>query len=143
MAQKTKLDPHYEFDFGLIGLVCAAKDYTLAWHFNEISFLHFVKCSDIQIEFKDSSRILISNFLFESEFMRVFLLRNKLISSYSKVNRFLIPELERFDYFIRFQSELEEPNLETLLTIAREVPLVQYSMKIDLSNIKSKENLLF
>ena len=143
MPQKPRLDNIYEYDFDLLGLVCSAKDYTLAWHFNERSFLHFVRGEEIQIEFKDNTKILISNFLFESEFVRVFLLGNKLISSNSKVNRFLIPELKRFDFFVRFQSEIDEPNVETILDIAREIPPIQYAMKLDLNNIKSKENLLF
>jgi len=143
MPQKPRLDTRYEYDFDLLGLVCSAKDYTLAWHFNEISFLHFVKGEEIQIEFKDNTKILISNFLFESEFVRVFLLGNKLLSSNSKVNRHLIPELQRFDYFIRFQCEVDDPSIDGVLEVAKAIPLVQYAMKLNLDTIKSKENLLF
>ncbi len=143
MNVRSKLESNFEYDFGLIGMVCTAKGYTLAWHFNEISFLHFTRQEEISIDFKDKSKILISNFLFESEFMRVFLLRNKLQSSNSKVNRYLIPELQRFDFFLRFQTEIDEPTLDDVLEVAKSVPLVQYAMKLDLQNIKSKENLLF
>lgn len=143
MKLKTKLDAHYDYDFDLIGIVSSAKEYVLAWHFNKSSFLHFIKTEDIKIEFKDQSQILISNFIFESEFVRVLLLRNKLLSSNSKLNKHLIPELQQFDYLIQFKTEMDEPTVNEVLDIARSIPLVQYVMKLDIEKIKQKENLLF
>ena len=143
MKLKTKLDVRYDFDFDLIGLVSQAKDYVLAWHLNDQSFLHFVKSEDIKIEFNDHSRIIISNFVFESEFVHVLLLRNKLQASNSKMNQFLIPELQRFDYLIRMKSEIDEPTSAQVMEIAKNTPVVQYAMKLDIQKIKLKENLLF
>lgn len=143
MKLKTKLDPEYQYDFDLIGIVSSARDYTLAWHFNENSFLHFVKGDDIEIEFKNQSRIIISNFVFESEFVRVLLLRNKLLTSNTKLNQYIIPELQRFDYLIQMKAETDEPNAAQVIEIARTIPLVQYVMKLDTEKIKNKENLLF
>ena len=143
MKLKTKLEPEYDFDFDLVGIVSSAKEYTLAWHFNQDSFLHFVKANDIEIEFKNQSRIIISNFVFESEFVRVLLLRNKLLISNSRMNQYFIPELQRFDYLIQMKTETAEPNVNQVIEKARSIPLIQYVMKLDTDKIKNKENLLF
>ena len=143
MTPKAKLDSDYNYDFQLLGLVSSVKEYVLAWHFNQSSILHFAKAPDIQIEFKQNARILISNFLFESEFVHVLLLRNRLVSSNTKLNRYLLPELQNFDYLIKFQSEVDEPNVQDVLELARAISVVQYVTKIEIDQIKSKENLLF
>lgn len=143
MKLKTKLDPEYAYDFDLIGIVSSTREYTLAWHFNQNSFLHFIKGADIEIEFRNQSRIIISNFVFESEFVRVLLLRNKLLTSNSKLNQYIIPELQRFDYLIQMKAETDEPNANQVVEIARTIPLVQYVAKLDTDKIKHKENLLF
>ncbi|MEM9328534.1 MAG: IPExxxVDY family protein [Bacteroidota bacterium] len=143
MGLKSKLEAEYLYDFDLLGLVSPAKDYVLAWHFNDVSFLHFVKGEDIQIDFRDNSRILISNFVFESEFVHVLLLRNKLLVGNPQMNKYLVPELQQFDYLIQFKSEVDDPSANHLLDIAKSVPLVHYAVKLDIEKIKNKENLLF
>ncbi len=143
MKLKSKLETQYLYDFQLIGLVSPAKDYVLAWHFNDVSFLHFVKAEDIEIEFRDNSKILISNFVFESEFVRVLLLRNKLLSGNPQMNKYLIPELQQFDYLVQLKSEIDEPSASQLLEIAKSISVVHYAITLDVDKIKNKENLLF
>ena len=91
----------------------------------------------------DNSKILISNFVFESEFVRVLLLRNKLLSGNPQMNNYLIPELQQFDYLVQLKSEIDDPSASKLLEIAKSIPLVHYAVPLDIDKIKHKENLLF
>ena len=143
MKLRNKLEAVYSYDFDLIGLVSATKEYKLAWYLNQKSDLHLVKAEDIKIEFKNNSQILISNFVFESEFINVLLLSNKLLSSNSTINKFLVAELKQFDYLIQIKSELDDSLKQALLDIVRALPVVTYASIIDIEKLKNKENLLF
>lgn len=141
--KKNKLESEYEFDFDLIGIVCNKKEYKLAWHLNEVLGIELMKQKDIKIEFANNTSILISNFLYESEFVQIELLQNKLVSGGSVKNQFLLPELKQFDFFIKFKDETDELNSENVSASIRDITIIEYSMRLNFDTIKSKENLLY
>jgi len=54
----------------------------------------------------------------------------------------LIPELKNLDYFLLVQDETEEMDLINFVKKLSQNPLVQSIVRIDISKLKSKENLL-
>jgi hypothetical protein len=141
--KKNRLESEYEFDFELIGIVCNKKEYKLAWHLNEVLKINLKKQDDIKIQFANNSSILISNFLFESEFVQIELLQNKLLASGSLKNQLLMPELKQFDFFIKIKDETDSFTSENVSGSIRDIPIIEYSMHLNFDTLKSKENLLY
>jgi len=141
--KKTKLFEALDYDFELLGLVSNVKEHKLAWQLNQLPFFHFVKKDDIKIEFNYDTSILISNCKSEKLHHEFTLLKNKLsFSNHASLN-YLIPELYRFDYFIKFRVLVDGFDIDQLISSIRNLPVVDYMTLLDLSKIKQKENLLY
>ena len=141
--KKNRLAAVYDFDFELIGIVSTVKEYKLAWNLNQLNLFHLVKAEDIKIEFTDHRQILISNLIHEDDYSLVHLLKNKLISTNSGVNQYLIQELSRFDFLLKVRNLTEDRWAEKIYEQIRELRIADYVTKIELDRIKQKENLLF
>lgn len=141
--KKNKLDLIYEFDFELAGIVCNKKEYKLAWHINSALDISLSKKSDIKIEFSNQPPIVISNFKFETEFVELELLQNKLMSGGGSNPQFLMPELKQFDYLLKLKDATGELTITNVCNKLREVPLIEYVAKLDFNELKSRENLLY
>ncbi|SNT35442.1 hypothetical protein SAMN05421640_3490 [Ekhidna lutea] len=141
--KKTKLDGGYSLDFDLIGLVCNKKEYKLAWHLNEAMKISLKKQDDIRISYADNTSILISNYLFETDYLQIELLQNKLVGGGSMKNQLLIPELKQFDFLLKFKDETEELTSENVSAIIKGIPIIEYAMRLNFDTLKSKENLLY
>lgn len=141
--KKNRLAAVYDFDFELIGIVSTVKEYKLAWNLNQLNLFHLVKADDIKIEFTDHRQILISNLIHEDDYSLVHLLKNKLISTNSGVNQYLIQELSRFDFLLKVRNLTEDRWAEKIYEQIRELRIADYVTKIELERIKQKENLLF
>ena len=141
--KKSKLESEYEVDFELIGLVCNKKEYKLAWHLNQSMNINLVKNEDIRIEFSDNTRILISNFGYQTEFATVELLQNKLVAGAGHRNQLLVPELKQFDYLLKLKDATDELIFENVSQIIKEISIIEYSLRLNFDSLKSKENLLY
>ncbi|MEP5612717.1 MAG: IPExxxVDY family protein [Cyclobacteriaceae bacterium] len=141
--KKNRLDLIYEFDFELAGIVCNKKEYKLAWHINSVLEISLAKKEDIKIEFSNRPTILISNCKYETEFIEIELLRNKLITSGSSKPQFLLPELKQFDYLLKLKDATGELSAANVCVNIREIPLVEYVSRLNFDELKSKENLLY
>lgn len=141
--KRNKLISDVAFDFYLIGIISPKSEHQLAWNLNQIPELHFIKKNDITIDFKDLSRISISNYVCQTETHLYTLLKNKLESSSSQKIQMLLPELSQFDYFVKFQSQIDDFNFNGLFQAIREIPVITYTVKLDTSKIKQKDNLLY
>ncbi|MBC6401266.1 MAG: IPExxxVDY family protein [Ekhidna sp.] len=141
--KKNKLDSKYEVDFELLGLVCNKKEYKLAWHLNESLRISLIKQKDIRIDFSDNTSILISNFLYKADHQQIELLQNRLLFNTHPKYKFLLPELNQFDYLLKIGDEVEELNSENVSVIIKEIPIVEYVMRFNFDNLKSKDNLLY
>lgn len=141
--KKNKLAAVYQFDFELIGIVSASKEYKLAWHLNQLNFFHLKKEDDIRIEFEANKQIRISNLMDEAEYFSVHLLKNKLVTGNAGPQQLLLPELQQFDYLLKLKNLAEETWIDRVLDQLKNVPVVEYAVKIDINKLKLKENLLF
>lgn len=143
MGKKAKLTVDYTPDFDLIGIVCSMKEYKLAWNLNELGIFHLVKGEDVKIEFADKKIMRISALVEESEFTTVHLLRNKLLSSGITSSKYLLPEVQQFDYILKIRSTLEDNFTSKALTRIKECTAVDYAVLLDVNRMKAKENLIF
>lgn len=141
--KKNKLDGGYAVDFELFGLVCNIKEYKLAWHLNHAMGISLSKQEDIKIEYADRTSILISNYLYETDHMVIELLQNKLVGSGSIKSKLLIPELKQFDYLLKYRDQTEELTSENVSAIFKDIPIIEYAMRLKFETLKSKENLLY
>ncbi|MBR06431.1 MAG: hypothetical protein CMP48_02000 [Rickettsiales bacterium] len=143
MKKKNRLTSDYPFDFELIGIVSSVKEYKLAWHLNQLTEFHLVKSDDIKIEFSDNKLIRVSNLKDENEFRTAYLLKNKLVTSNSSVNQYLLNELQQFDYLFKLNSQTEENWATQINNKLKSIDIIDYSLVVDIEKIKMKDNLLF
>jgi hypothetical protein len=141
--KKTKLVIEYEYDFILLGLTSNLKEYRVAWAINKALNVRLVKKPDILIDFVGNQNIVISNFIFETEHSILRLLKNTSVENLASGKAYLLPELQHFDYFIMVQGEGDTFNVDQVIDHIRSIPEIQYLQKVDITNLKSKENLIF
>lgn len=141
--KKNRLESDYEVDFELLGIVCNKKEYKLAWHLNEAFNINLLKQEDIRIEYADNTSILISNYLYKGTHHSLELLKNKLVASAHPKFKLLIPELNQFDYLLKIRDEAGELTIENVSVIIKEIPIIEYAMRLNFDHLKSKENLLY
>ncbi len=140
--KKNRLDGGYAIDFELFGLVSNKKEYQLAWYLNQAANILLVKQEDIKIEYANNVNILISNFRYETDYLLFELLQNRLVGGGLK-SQLLMPELKQFDYFLKFRDQTDELTSENVNAIIKQIPIVEYAMRLNFDNLKSKENLIY
>lgn len=139
--KKTKLLIDYEYDFTLLAVLSNVREYKLAWSINKQLHIRLVKENDLHLNFLSQQNLIVSNYKFATEHTTFRLLKNKSVQDGS--NAFLIPELRGFDYLIMIQGVgdfFEGMNIEQAL---KDIPLIQYISKVNINQLKSKENLIF
>jgi len=139
----NKLNVEFEYNFELFALISSAKDYKLAWHLNKILNLHLCKTEDLIIEFLHKSKIYISNFTFDKEYSSFRLLKNKACEFENVPKPYLVPELKEYDYLLMLHDEAGEWDLEQITVLLKNISVIQYLIKVNPENLKSKENLIF
>lgn len=139
--KKTKLFVEPTFDFELLGLVSPVKDYKMAWLINRDLDLDLVRSEDIHIEFLSSPRLEISQYFLSLPHGYIQLLKNKALNT-SQQLAYLIPELRNLDYFLLVQDQTQQISITTFVDHLTKNPFIQSVVRLDISKIKSKENLL-
>jgi len=140
---RSKLVVDYKFDFHLFGLICDLKEYRLAWLLNRQLGIHLIKQKDIEYEFLNDEKILVSNYLFETDNAQFRLLKNKSENKNPERIAYLLPELHKFDFFIIKHGILDGKEDVNFFSRIRDIDEIQYITSFDISKIKSKENLIF
>ena len=139
--KKAKLFIEPTFDFELLGLVSPVKDYKMAWLINREMELNLVKVKDLELEFISTARMEISQYFLSLPHGFIQLLKNKALNS-SQQLAYLIPELKTMDYFLLVQDETEQTSIHTFAEHLSKNQFIQSVVRIDISKLKSKENLL-
>jgi len=141
--KKNKLKVDVEFNFDLVGVITSVKEYKLAWILNQCDSCDFVKSSDIQIDFVDLKNITISNFKFQTEHTDIFLLKNRLVFNNAMSDKYLIPELKQFDYFVKIDGVSELFPTNAILATLKNSQSIEYATTLDPNSLKQKENFIF
>jgi hypothetical protein len=139
--KKAKLLVEPTFDFELLGLVSPIREYRMAWLINQEMDLNLVKADDLELEFLNAPKLEISQYFLSLPHGFIQLLKNKALNS-SQQLAYLIPELKNLDYFLLVQDETEQMQLSTFIDQLAKNSLIQSIVRIDISKLKSKENLL-
>lgn len=139
--KKAKLLVEPTFDFELLGLVSPIREYRMAWLINQEMDLTLVKADDLELEFLNAPKLEISQYFLSLPHGFIQLLKNKALNS-SQQLAFLIPELKNLDYFLLVQDETEQMQLSSFIEQLSKNSLIQSIVRIDISKLKSKENLL-
>ena len=139
--KKAKLQIEPAFDFELLGIVSPIREYRMAWLVNQELELNLVKADDLELEFLNAEKLEIAQYFLSLPHGFIQLLKNKAINSTQQL-AYLIPELKNLDYFLLVQDETEELDLINFVKKLSQNPLVQSIVRIDISKLKSKENLL-
>ena len=139
--KKAKLLVEPTFDFELLGLVSPIREYRMAWLINKEMDLNLVKADDLELEFLNAPKLEISQYFLSLPHGFIQLLKNKALNS-SQQLAYLIPELKNLDYFLLVQDETEQMQLSTFIDQLSKNSLIQSIVRIDISKLKSKENLL-
>ncbi len=139
--KKAKLQIEPTFDFELLGIVSPIREYRMAWLVNQELELNLVKADDLELEFLNSEKLEIAQYFLSLPHGFIQLLKNKALNS-SQQLAYLIPELKNLDYFLLVQDETEQLDLSNFMEKLSRNPLVQSIVRIDISKLKSKENLL-
>jgi hypothetical protein len=139
--KKTKLLVDHQYEFELLGIVAPIKDYKMAWVINDTLGLNLIKGKDYELDFINLPQLKISRYILEKDHGYVQLLKNR--SYHNGGNTlYLIPELRIMDYFLLLQDLTFELNLNTYIERLSKNKFIHNIVKLDVSKIKSKENLL-
>ncbi len=163
MARHTLfLEPDY--DFVLIGISSHAKDYRICWAINNKLNIEFKKIDSLEIKNskKQSTPSFFSTFRFEdaenfleyfvianlSEGKRPSLKKNSLFGEekeeeQSLENECLIPEYKNFDYFFIIKGKVSDNKRDEFVTAIKELDITLTALAINLTPLKSKQNLIF
>ena len=139
--KKAKLQIEPAFDFELLGIVSPIREYRMAWLVNQELELNLVKVDDLELEFLNSEKLEIAQYFLSLPHGFIQLLKNKALNSAQQL-AYLVPELKNLDYFLLVQDETEQMDLSNFMEKLSRNPLVQSIVRIDISKLKSKENLL-
>ncbi|SFB44017.1 IPExxxVDY family protein [Algoriphagus aquimarinus] len=139
--KKAKLLIEHTYDFELLGLVSPVKDYKMAWLINRDLDLNLIKFDDLELEFMTLPSLKISQYFLSLPHGFVQLLKNKALNSTNQVS-YLIPELKTMDYFLLVQDETFQISINTFANQLAKNRYIQNVMKLDVTKLKSKENLL-
>lgn len=141
-----KLDDQIVFDeffsdAKIIGVVAPMRDYYFCWRLNNDLFFDFRINNEIEIEFKRKGRsYFFSIYHFED--------RHLDLSHYIYNNHFdgefLLPELRHFDFIWLIKGDsVSVEYLNNMLTMVKNIQVVQLITEVNLINVKNKANLLF
>ena len=124
-------------------MISPVKDYKLIWSINHQLNVNLVKNTDLILEYLNQQKLVISNFLFETENSSLRILKNKAEDGDELKKSYLLPELKNFDYFLMLEGSGDTFNISEIEGKLKNLEIIQYLTKIDVSKLKSKENLVF
>lgn len=160
---KHTLEIQYDYDFVLIGISSHEKDYRMCWALNNKFNLELIKVNSLEIKGKkQDTPSFFSLFTYDhpDSFMEYTVVANLSESktgttqeytlfgsktkphSYSE-NEFLIPEHKQMNYFFVIKGEVEEPAVQQMIKQIKEIDMVLTAIPIDVTQLRSKHNLIF
>lgn len=140
MARKQNFILHFtpEYDFLLLGIFCAHRDYKLCFELNRHLPVDLVRIDDLSVpmEKRGSSSLFPVFFSLNEDEEEFYLVANK------GSNGLFISELRQTDYFMVVRNPSRYTTVATLLAGIREIELVSSAIEVDPNELKSAENFL-
>lgn len=133
-----KIEPDY--DFKLVGIVCALPGYRIGWLFNQTLTFVLERDEDIEVHLpRHAEPVFFEFYRYVEEELRLeyYLLANK------NNGALLVPEMRQVDYWMLIKGVFENLNEEILLKQIKKISSVQTAFFADINSLKSKENLIF
>ncbi|WP_442589516.1 IPExxxVDY family protein [Pedobacter sp. AW31-3R] len=136
---KTYLKLSLDLDFVLIAITASLKDYVICHKINTNLNLNFEKMEDHEVFFNvDEPPRAFSKYYFyieqwDNEFFMV---------SNRNSEGFLIPEMNKVDYFMIIQSYIDKEDVNNIISGLNKLPDIQVAAQIDPIKLRSKENLV-
>lgn len=140
---KNKLEITYDYDFTLLALNANVKSYKLAWSINQELRINLAKKENIQMKFTGGRTLSVVNYVDENEFRTIRLLRNRTEESEEQFDAFIVPELKNFDFFIILENESHTFDENAFFSKIKEISFVQFTTRVDIESLKSRDNLIF
>jgi hypothetical protein len=138
ISEALDCEPEYEFE--VISIVTSLKDYRLCWLLNKHLRLDFFRMDDLAVPLprkKKNGYFTRYAFNDEVEKMNYALLANK------SEGNLLLPELKTVDYILKMEGYLKEEKKEQFMETLKQAPFLEAVFGNALSELKSKDNLLF
>lgn len=137
---KYLLEDDFEYDFKLVGISCHERDYRICWGVNQVLDLRLSKEeNEIEVFHKKNNRnsrhTIFS--VYDSDLEEeVHLIANRSKSGY------LIPEQKHADYLLMVKGE-SILNVNEVVPKLKKISFVLTAFNIEVSQLKSKESLIF
>lgn len=137
---KYLLEDDFEYDFKLVGISCHERDYRVCWGVNQSLSLPLSREeSEIEVFHKKNNRksrhTIFSTYNYDSE-EEVHLIANRSKAGY------LIPEQKHADYLLMVKGD-GILNFNQIVPDLKKISFVLTAFNIEVSQLKSKENLIF
>ena len=158
MSSSLVLKIEYEIDFLLFAIKSNLEDFQLAYFLNKSPFFRF-KRRDVDLKYSITDKELGFSIFVDhnrDEKKKSFLIQNKIIYSSKisdnytlfdkqSINRFafLLPELKEFNYLLKLDGIWNQSVLISLQDYFSSMGRVETSVKVDVSKVKSINNLIF
>ncbi|MDR6783675.1 hypothetical protein ABIE26_003006 [Pedobacter africanus] len=136
---KTYLKLSLDLDFVLIAITASLKDYVLCHKINTRLNFGFEKIEDHEVYFNiDESPLSFSKYYFfvEQGEIEYYIISNR------NAEGFLIPEMNKVDFFMIIHQYIDREDLNFILSGLNKLPDIQVAAQIDPLKLKSKENLV-
>jgi len=139
--KKIILTDYIDYEFILIGICTQMDDYKLCWHLNKQLDIDFIRdINDItSLHQKKKVDILFSLFNhvdIEND------LHYSIISNRSLLVN-LIPEQKQTDYFLKISGEIDALDSSEIVKKIKRIENVIAAFSIEISSLKSKDNIIF
>lgn len=136
---KTYLKLSLDLDFILIAITASLKDYVLCHQINTRLHLDFEKIEDHEVFFNvdEPARAYSKYYFYIEEGDNTFF-----VVSNRNREGFLIPEMNKVDYFMVIQGYMDKEDLNSILSGLNKLPDIQVAAQIDPLKLKSHENLV-
>ena len=135
---KHRLEIEEDYDFMLLGICTHARDYKLCWAINTTFKFQLIKEDDGLEIIRDRESINFPRFSYynEEDHSTYSIISNKSRSAS------LIPEQKQTDFFLVVQNSFDD-SADEMLRRLRGLDCVLTAFTVDVSGLKSRQNLLF
>ena len=141
MIKKITLTDYIDYEFVLIGICSQLDDFKLCWHLNKHLDIDLIRdVNDISsVHQKKKVDIFFSlfNHIDAENNLHYSIISNKSLS----IN--LIPEQKQTDYFLKIVGEIDLIDQSEIVKKIKQIENVITAFSIDISSLKSKENIIF